>query len=85
MPSRENDNGDHDGDFVDHVRRQWADTYPDVDAEPIEVLGRITRVGTLALHQLDRLGLPAIYAEPVPEEGLGRAIMDRLRRATVRD
>lgn len=38
-----------------------------------------------ALHQLDRLGLPAIYAEPVPEEGLGRAIMDRLRRATVRD
>jgi L-threonylcarbamoyladenylate synthase len=35
-----------------------------------------------ALHQLDRLGLPAIYAEPVPEEGLGRAIMDRLRRAS---
>ncbi|RDI96217.1 threonylcarbamoyl-AMP synthase [Meiothermus sp. QL-1] len=34
-----------------------------------------------ALHQLDRLGLEAIYAEPVPEEGLGRAIMDRLRRA----
>lgn len=38
-----------------------------------------------ALHQLDRLGLPRIYAEPVPEEGLGRAIMDRLRRATVKD
>ncbi len=35
-----------------------------------------------ALHQLDRLGLEAIYAEPVPEEGLGRAIMDRLRRAS---
>jgi L-threonylcarbamoyladenylate synthase len=34
-----------------------------------------------ALHQLDRLGLATIYAEPVPEEGLGRAIMDRLRRA----
>ncbi len=34
-----------------------------------------------ALHQLDRLGLEAIYAEPVPEMGLGRAIMDRLRRA----
>jgi L-threonylcarbamoyladenylate synthase len=34
-----------------------------------------------ALHQLDRLGLEAIFAEPVPEEGLGRAIMDRLRRA----
>lgn len=38
-----------------------------------------------ALHQLDRLGLPRLYAEPVPEEGLGRAIMDRLRRATVKD
>lgn len=38
-----------------------------------------------ALHQLDRLGLGAIYAEPVPEAGLGRAIMDRLRRASVRD
>jgi L-threonylcarbamoyladenylate synthase len=38
-----------------------------------------------ALHQLDRLGLEAIYAEPVLEAGLGRAIMDRLRRAAVRD
>lgn len=37
-----------------------------------------------ALHQLDMLGLEAIYAEPVPEEGLGRAIMDRLRRAAAR-
>lgn len=35
-----------------------------------------------ALHQLDQLGLEAIYAEPVPEKGLGRAIMDRLRRAS---
>ncbi len=35
-----------------------------------------------ALHQLDRLGLEAIYAEPVPEEGLGRAILDRLQRAS---
>jgi len=35
-----------------------------------------------ALHQLDRLGLEFIYAEPVPEVGLGRAIMDRLRRAS---
>ncbi|RIH75927.1 Threonylcarbamoyl-AMP synthase [Calidithermus terrae] len=37
-----------------------------------------------ALHQLDMLGLEAIYAEPVLEEGLGRAIMDRLRRAATR-
>ncbi len=34
-----------------------------------------------ALHRLDRGGLAAIVAEPVPEEGLGVAIMDRLRRA----
>lgn len=34
-----------------------------------------------ALHRLDRAGLAAIVAEPVPEEGLGTAIMDRLRRA----
>jgi len=34
-----------------------------------------------ALHELDRAGLAGIVAEPVPEEGLGVAIMDRLRRA----
>ena len=33
------------------------------------------------LHRLDRAGLDVIYAEPVPEVGLGRAIMDRLRKA----
>jgi L-threonylcarbamoyladenylate synthase len=34
-----------------------------------------------ALHRLDSARLDLILAEPVPEEGLGRAIMDRLRRA----
>ncbi|RLG69137.1 MAG: threonylcarbamoyl-AMP synthase [Methanobacteriota archaeon] len=33
------------------------------------------------LHRLDQAGLDLIYAEPVPETGLGRAIMDRLRKA----
>lgn len=33
------------------------------------------------LHKLDEYGLDIIYVEPVPEEGLGRAIMDRLRKA----
>jgi L-threonylcarbamoyladenylate synthase len=33
------------------------------------------------LHRLDRAGLEVIYAEAVPEIGLGRAIMDRLRKA----
>ncbi|MFH1801080.1 MAG: L-threonylcarbamoyladenylate synthase [Candidatus Omnitrophota bacterium] len=34
------------------------------------------------LHRLDGAKLDMIYAEPVPEVGLGRAIMDRLRRAS---
>ncbi|WP_456441782.1 L-threonylcarbamoyladenylate synthase [Caldithrix abyssi] len=33
------------------------------------------------LHKLDKSGLDIIYAQPVPESGLGRAIMDRLRKA----
>lgn len=35
-----------------------------------------------AMHELDALGFGAIYAERVPEEGLGRAINDRLYRAS---
>ena len=34
-----------------------------------------------ALHELDRPELEAIAVMPIPEEGLGRAINDRLRRA----
>lgn len=34
-----------------------------------------------ALHRLDKAGLDVIYAEQIPEEGLGRAIMDRLKKA----
>ena len=33
-----------------------------------------------ALRRLDESGVERIVAEPVPEVGLGRAIMDRLRR-----
>ncbi|MFN8357631.1 MAG: L-threonylcarbamoyladenylate synthase [Spirosomataceae bacterium] len=36
-----------------------------------------------AMRRLDQLGLDFIYAELLPEEGLGRAINDRLRRAAV--
>jgi len=36
------------------------------------------------LRYLDQLDIELIIAEPVPEEGLGRAINDRLRRAAVR-
>lgn len=35
-----------------------------------------------AMRRLDRLGLDLIFAESVPEVGLGRAIMDRLRKAS---
>jgi L-threonylcarbamoyladenylate synthase len=37
-----------------------------------------------AIRRLDVLTLDVILAEPVPETGLGRAIMDRLRRASER-
>ena len=37
-----------------------------------------------ALHRLDALGLDIIVADPVPESGLGVAVMDRLRRAAAK-
>ncbi|MCM8804768.1 MAG: L-threonylcarbamoyladenylate synthase [Candidatus Omnitrophica bacterium] len=37
-----------------------------------------------SLHKLDEEGLDIIYAEPVPEEGLGIAIMDRLKKAEIK-
>jgi L-threonylcarbamoyladenylate synthase len=37
-----------------------------------------------ALRRLDTAGLDAIVAEPCPEDGLGHAIMDRLRRSAAR-
>ena len=36
------------------------------------------------LRELDQLDLDLIVAQPVPEDGLGAAIMDRLRRASQR-
>lgn len=33
------------------------------------------------LHQLDKMNLEIIYVQPIPEIGLGRAIMDRIKRA----
>ena len=37
-----------------------------------------------SLRRLDQLNLDRIIARPVPEEGLGIAIMDRLRRCSMR-
>jgi len=38
-----------------------------------------------AMRRLDEAGLKLIVAEPVPETGLGVAIMERLRKAAARD
>jgi len=57
----------------------------------IEVLAPDGRPATAAaalfaaLRRLDALGLDLIAAEPCPEEGLGHAIMDRLRRSAARE
>jgi len=57
---------------------------------PYEVVEVLSPAGDLreaaanffsCLHRLDRAGLDIIYAEAVPETGLGKAIMDRLRKA----
>lgn len=45
--------------------------------DPVESAARLFE----ALHALDAAGLDEIVAQPVPEDGLGRALMDRLRRA----
>lgn len=37
-----------------------------------------------ALRELDKLGVDEIISEPMPEHGVGAAIMDRLRRASVK-
>jgi L-threonylcarbamoyladenylate synthase len=37
-----------------------------------------------AMRRLDESGVDLIIAEPVPEEGLGAAIMDRLRKASAK-
>lgn len=36
------------------------------------------------LHSLDALEINRIYAQPVPEEGLGLGIMDRLKKASMK-
>ncbi|MGF7125299.1 MarR family transcriptional regulator [Rhodococcus sp. TAF43] len=41
-------------DFIDKVRQEWALSYPEVDTSPIEVIGRITRISSQALHRLER-------------------------------
>jgi L-threonylcarbamoyladenylate synthase len=62
----------------------------DLGYAAVEVLasdGRLTTAAQnlfAALRRLDALSLGLILAEPCREEGLGRAIMDRLRRCAAR-
>jgi len=51
------------------------------DGNLIEVAARLFAT----LRQLDSLNLDRVLIESVPEHGLGRAIMDRLRRAAARE
>jgi L-threonylcarbamoyladenylate synthase len=50
------------------------------DGDPTTAAARLFA----ALHRLDEAGLDTILAEPCSEQGLGLAIMDRLRRAAAR-
>lgn len=59
----------------------------DIKAKHIEILSEtgdlVESAGNLfsALHRLDEANVDVIYAQEVPEVGLGLAIMDRLRKA----
>ncbi|WP_305093421.1 MarR family winged helix-turn-helix transcriptional regulator [Prescottella sp. R16] len=46
-------------DFIDIVRDEWGRSYPEIDTSPIEIVGRITRISSQALHQLDRALAPS--------------------------
>lgn len=47
-------------------------------ADPVEAASRLFS----ALHALDQKNLECIYAEKIPEEGIGRAVMDRIYKAS---
>lgn len=48
------------------------------EGDPVEAAARLF----VALHNLDKSGIDRIYAERIPEEGLGRAVMDRIYKAS---
>jgi L-threonylcarbamoyladenylate synthase len=67
---------------------------PRPDGEGYAVVEALSKDGNLldaaanlfaTLRRLDSQGLERVIVEPVPERGIGRAIMDRLRRAAARD
>jgi L-threonylcarbamoyladenylate synthase len=56
-----------------------AEEILDVAGDPVAIAARLFD----ALHELETAGLDRIVAEPVAPVGLGRAVMDRLRRAAL--
>jgi L-threonylcarbamoyladenylate synthase len=68
----------------------FQESDPFLEFEHIEILSKKGDIREAAanlfsaIRRLDALDLDLILAEAVPEVGLGRAIMDRLRRATFR-
>ena len=62
--------------------------FPFCDVEVLSPEGDLREAAVnlfAAIRRLDALNLDVILAESVPEVGLGRAIMDRLRRASRRE
>ncbi len=68
--------------------------FPPEDPDQYEAVEVLSSSGNLkeaaanlfcALRRLDALSLDRIIARPVPEKGLGLAIMDRLRRCSARE
>jgi len=63
----------------------WQNAVPGFETvEVLSAAGDLREAATrlfAALRRLDEAGLDLILAEPVPETGLGVAIMDRLRKA----
>ncbi|MCF8607319.1 MarR family transcriptional regulator [Gordonia sp. HY442] len=59
----------HEPDYVERARSDWAERFPDMDVRPIDVIGRITRISTLALARFER---------ELDASGIGRTEFDVL-------
>jgi L-threonylcarbamoyladenylate synthase len=73
--------GEPDDGYIDLVE-EWAGIHILTPGK-----GKLVEAGVrlfYALRELDKLGVDEIIAEPVPEQGIGMAVMDRLRRASAK-
>jgi L-threonylcarbamoyladenylate synthase len=76
--------------FDGHSRDRWLSVSAAMPGSKPAAVAVLSEAGDLpaaaarlfeVLHELDRPGVKRIYAQLAPEEGLGVAINDRLRRA----